>query len=448
MFQHIASKIDGGSVAVVLSSALAIVAGLVALLFYEFELIRSMWHHWLTENWGEQSVLIVVSFQLLLTFPVALMLQNRYFPGAGGTGIPQAIAALWVTSSSTKDKLLSLKIAFGKILILLLIIISGATVGREGPSVHVAACLMIMTTSMVKCPPWLEKRGFIIAGGGAGIAAAFNAPIAGMIFAFEEIGTALDKQNLSCVIRSVVLACVVGVLWLGNYLFYGNIPASFDWKDWWVLPIIAVFCGALGGGFAALVVKTVESLTFKYSGRYILCGVSAGVILSLLSFLTKGLSLGSGFHEASTMLTAGHHYPLWYPLAKAAASFVSLVSLVPGGLFDPALAVGAAMGQSCHAVLAVWSPDLSINTVMILAMIAYFSGVVQSPITCFVIVLEMTGQTQLALPCALTSATAFSVSRCICKKPIYQALASIILHGHEVDGESMYAKLRYDRSVE
>ena len=441
------TSIRQGTWFVIISCIMACAGGIVAMLFYEFEVLRAWLHHTLFIALPGYTGLSVLGLSMCVILPLVMMLQTKYFIGASGTGIPQAIAAVWAGDGNVRGRLLSMKIALGKILLLFLVIISGATVGREGPSVHVAACFMMMVPYMAQTPPWLEKRGLIIAGGGAGIAAAFNAPIAGIIFAFEEIASALDKQNLSCVIRTVVLASLMGVLWLGNYLFFGRIATEFSWTYGWVLVVVGVIGGAAGGFFARMVVTTIQALHKSMSTRYVFWGVIFGVILTALLLLSDGLTIGSGYPEAQSILL-GHTVPWWYPYLKAVASYVSLISLVPGGLFDPALAVGASLGSQLHGFIVLWDPAISARLIILLCMIAYFAGVVQSPITCCVIVLEMTGQYELALPCALTSAIAFSVSRLICKKAIYQELATIILFGHQVDSESQVAKIRYDRSVE
>ena len=184
---------------------------------------------------------------------VIMRLRDIFFPGTEGTGIPQAIASLHVKEGPIRQYMLSGRILIGKTVLLCIGLFSGMTIGREGPSVHVGACFMYLITKITRFPRHLVQRGLILGGGGAGIAAAFNAPIAGMIFAMEEIGRSFDKNNASTIVRIVVIASVVVVAVLGwDYLFYGSINQSFgfDLMHWLAVPVIAVIGGFLGGFFA------------------------------------------------------------------------------------------------------------------------------------------------------------------------------------------------------
>jgi H+/Cl- antiporter ClcA len=129
---------------------------------------------------------------LYLLPPVVLILINflrlKFFLGTEGTGIPQTIAALEMDDDDERSKILSLRILLGKMLLTTLGLFSGASMGREGPTVHAGACLVYFTRKIVSFPPYFIQRGLILAGGAAGIAAAFNAPVAGIVFSIEEIG--------------------------------------------------------------------------------------------------------------------------------------------------------------------------------------------------------------------------------------------------------------------
>jgi len=124
--------------------------------------------------------------------PLGLMLVSwltrHFFPGSQGSGIPQSIAALQLTEHKSRTVLLSFRIAFGKILLTLLGLLSGASIGREGPTVHIGAAIMFSLGRFARFPYHYMDRGLILAGGAAGIAAAFNTPLAGILFAVEELG--------------------------------------------------------------------------------------------------------------------------------------------------------------------------------------------------------------------------------------------------------------------
>ena len=351
-------------------------------------------------------------------------LRDKFFKGTDGTGIPQAIAALKIPEGAGRSFVLSGRIAFGKMLLLTLGLFSGATIGREGPSVHVGACLMYLCSKLTRFPQHLVRRGLILAGGGAGIAAAFNAPIAGAVFAFEEIGRSFEKSNAGTIVRTVAVACIVCIIALSDYLFYGQVGAALHTpRQWLAVPIIGIFGGLLGGLFA----RAVASITPKFSRfsrrRPYVVAASLGLALAVLGLISGGLSYGSGYAQARSLLIDGEKLPIFFPLVKATASFVSLISRIPGGLFDPSLSVGAALGQ---LVLPLFS-RLDPQAVILMCMVAYFCGVIQSPITAFVILVEMTSAHSMIMPLMVTSILAYEASHLVCRTSLYESLADSFL---------------------
>ncbi len=351
---------------------------------------------------------------------VIMRLRDLLFPGTNGTGIPQAIAALQMGEGPDRARVLSLRILVGKVLLLTLALFAGATVGREGPSVHVAACCLYLAHRLAAFSTPHVERGLILAGGAAGIAAAFNAPVAGVVFAFEEIGRSFEKANVSLIVRTVLVACLLCLALLGPYLFYGQVDVGLrSLREWLWVPVIGVGGGLLGGLFARLVIEVMPRVTRLGRRRpYVVAG-SLGLALAVLGLLSGGQSYGAGDAQARVALLGGEALPWTYPLVKAAASLVSLVSAIPGGLFTPSLSIGAALGALC----APFADGVAREAIVLLAMAAYFCGVVQSPITAAVIVVEMTGGRGLVLPLLATTIIAYHASRLLCPTPLYEALA-------------------------
>lgn len=355
---------------------------------------------------------------------VICRVRDLVFPGTEGTGIPQAIAALQVTDPAQRSRLLSLRIAIGKIILLTLGLFSGATLGREGPSVHVAACCLYLTRRFATYPEHLVERGFILAGGAAGISAAFNAPIAGIIFAIEEIGRAFDKRNSGTIVRTVAVACLVCIAVLSNYLFYGQVEVGrLGVREWVAVPIIGIVGGLLGGCFARAVAVTTPRVTRLAQRRPYMVAGSIGLSLAVLGLLSDGATYGAGDEQVRSILLTGQNLPVYYPVAKACSSFFSLISAIPGGLFTPTLSVGAGLGQLASMLF----PEMNRQALVLLAMGAYFSGVVQSPITAAVIILEMTATRLIALPLMVATVLAYSASRQVCPVSLYESLAQSFL---------------------
>ena len=417
----------------------AVLTGVVAYYFRQADIWGTHWFDflqgkrgWNGGEWRMPGAVAVVLPMVIITGSMLLImtLRDRYYRGTEGTGIPQAIAALKTPEGPIRGLMLSWRIIIGKTILLTIGLFSGMTIGREGPSVHVGASLMYLITKITNYPAHLVRRGLILGGGGAGIAAAFNAPVAGMIFAFEEIGRSFEKNNAGTVIRTVVIACIVVVLLVGeDYLFYGKVDANAgDWSlvQWSSILFIGVIGGFLGGFFAQCVVKGTGLVGRCMRWNIWITPLVIGGALAMLGLTSGGETYGSGYPQAQAILIDGTQYPWHYAPLKAIASFFSLISGIPGGLFDPSLSVGAGLGQTFIPVDAIF-PGIDHRAIIMMFMVAYFTGVVQSPITCAVIMVEMAGARYMTLPLLATAVMAYQCSRLICRTAIYEALADMFL---------------------
>lgn len=418
----------------------AVCTGGVAYYFRQADLWGMQWFDflqgkrgWNDGEWRMPKGLAVVLPMVIVTCSMLLImtLRDRYFRGTEGTGIPQAIAALRTPEGPVRSLMLSWRIIIGKALLLTIGLFSGMTIGREGPSVHVGASLMYLITKITNYPAHLVRRGLILGGGGAGIAAAFNAPVAGMIFAFEEIGRSFEKNNAGTVIRTVVIACIVVILLVGDdYLFYGQVDANAgDWSllQWASVLFVGIIGGFLGGFFSQCVVKGTRVVSRCMQWNMWITPLVIGGALATLGLISDGETYGSGYPQAQAILITGTEYPWHYAPLKAFASFFSLISGIPGGLFDPSLSVGAGIGQSFLPIVDGIFPGIDHRAIIMMFMVAYFAGVVQSPITCAVIMVEMAGARYMTLPLLATAVVAYQCSRLICRTAIYEALADMFL---------------------
>jgi H+/Cl- antiporter ClcA len=357
-------------------------------------------------------------------FALISYLGRSYFSGAQGSGIPQTIASLRTGNASMRDQLLSLRVAAGKILLTLAGLITGASIGREGPTVQVGAAVMYSLSRISSFPHEEMKRGLILAGGAAGIAAAFNAPLAGVVFAIEEMSSTFSQRTSGIVITAVVFAGIVSLALIGDYTYFGKTQATIGLSMGWRAVIL---CGAagglLGGAFSRLLIATSEGL----SGRLWalrrtqphLFAAGCGFVLAALGALSGSTIYGTGYEETRAILDGSHAIPESFGALKLAATVISYASGIPGGIFAPSLAIGAGLGQN----FALLFPAAPVAAICVLAMVGYFSGVVQAPITAFVIVLEMTRDADMALPLMSVSLVAYGTSRLVCPRPLYKALA-------------------------
>ena len=355
-------------------------------------------------------------------FALVRWLTVHWVPGSQGSGIPQAIAAL-VLGEAARRRLLSIKVAIGKVALTVIGLLSGASIGREGPSVQVGAAIMYALSRSSAFPYEGMQRGLILAGGAAGVAAAFNAPLAGIVFAIEEMARSFEQRTISIVVTAVIVAGVVSLALQGNYAYFGRTAASLDLPA--ALPAVLA-CGLVGGLFGGLFSRallklgngSLPMLSMWQSERPVRFAALCGLGVATVGALSGGLVFGTGYEETRAMLSGQSHSES-FGIAKLAATLISYLSGIPGGIFAPSLAVGAGFGHN----LALLFPSQPAGALLLLGMGSYFAGVVQAPLTAFVIVLEMTQNAELALPLMAATLIAHAVSRTVCPRPLYKALA-------------------------
>ncbi|HED19444.1 MAG TPA: chloride channel protein [Gammaproteobacteria bacterium] len=347
-------------------------------------------------------------------------LTRKFFPGSQGSGIPQSIAALQIPEHTSRTVLLSFRIAFGKILLTLIGLLSGASIGREGPTVHIGAAIMFSLGRFAKFPHHYMDKGLILAGGAAGIAAAFNTPLAGILFAVEEMGRSFEERTSGVLLTAVFLAGVTAIAIEGNYTYFGSTSATLEISQM-LIPVLicGVVGGLLGGLFSTALIQGSSYIAPLIKRRPALVAGLCGLGIAGAGFLSGNTAYGTGYQEAEAILTGTATLPESYPLMKMLATLLSYLSGIPGGIFAPSLAAGAGIG----AEIAGWLPDFPVSAIIILGMVAYFTGVVQTPITAFVIVMEMTDNQSLVLPLMATAFIAYMTSRLVCPTPIYRVLA-------------------------
>lgn len=357
-------------------------------------------------------------------FAASYLLTRHVFPGAQGSGIPQVIAVQHMTDRAAISRVLSLRIASGKAILTLFGLACGASIGREGPTVQIGATIMHALGGIARLPRLELERALVLAGGAAGIAAAFNTPLAGVVFAIEELSHSFGSRMSGAVVTAVIIAGVTTLALMGNYSYFGHTSAQLSFGPGWIAVILCSVTGGLSGGvFSATLVYAARGLPGR-AGQMLIrhpvaFAASCGLAIAVLGVLSGGQTYGTGYDQARGMVEATTTLPASYGVLKFLATVISYVSGIPGGLFAPSLSVGAALGQGLSQLL----PAAPAGAVVLLGMVGYFSGVVQAPITSAVIVMEMTDDQRVTVPLLATSFLAFGVSRLICHRPLYTALA-------------------------
>ncbi len=401
----------------------AIVVGVVALLFAKLaDLAGALFTDILALGWWIPFLLAPAGLA------TSVLLTRGFFPGAQGSGIPQVIASLHMTDAARVDATLSPRIAVGKVILTLLGLLCGASIGREGPTVQVSATIMHSLGRRLRLTREDAYRAMVLGGGAAGIAAAFNTPLAGVVFAIEELSHSFEARTSGTVLTAVIISGITTAAAVGNYHYFGTTSGNLPWGwGWFAVPVCALLGGLGGGCFSALLLLFARGIPGRVgrSLRHhpVAFAAVCGLCLAILGTAAGGATYGTGYAQASGMVSGQHPQPLSFTLLKFLATVVSYISGIPGGIFAPSLAVGAGLGQAiAHVITAAPA-----GTVVLLGMVAYFSGVVQAPITATIIVMEMTNDGQVTVPLMATSLLAFAASRLVCRKPLYAALADYFL---------------------
>lgn len=351
-----------------------------------------------------------------------------------GSGIPQAIAALKVEDEGFRKGLLSLRIAIGKMALTLGALAAGASVGREGPTVHVGAGLLYSLGRRFGFADPAAAGRFILAGSAAGLAAAFNTPLAGIVFAIEEMSGSFEHRMSGILLTAVFIAGLVSLGILGNYAYFGHFDIGLPLgKAWWAVLATGIVCGLAGGLFARLIVPSdtgLRGIVGRLRARQpVVFAAACGLALVLLSQLTHTGLYGTGYAQAKDILQGHSETVTSFGVLKFFGNIASYWAGIPGGIFSPALAVGAGLGNNLCAIL----PGVDPSAVALLAMAAYLSGVTQAPLTATVISMELTFNQQMVLPIMATCLLARAASSVLSRKPVYRALADRLIEGYELE---------------
>jgi H+/Cl- antiporter ClcA len=356
-------------------------------------------------------------------------LGRKYTVGVAGSGIPQVMAALDPTvDAAHRGLFVSLKLSAAKIVFTAWGLLAGLSLGREGPSVQIAAGVMLTMRR------WLPKRtgvtahGLLVAGGAAGIAAAFNTPLAGVMFAIEELSRVPEQRSSGLLVASIVLAGLIAVSLTGNATYFGIIHASETGWPLIVPGLLVTLCSGLAGGlFSRLLIASLSGESMDRASRFrhthpALFGVACGLAVAAIGMVTNGATFGSGYTHTRHMLEGTESTPAVYVLFKFIATWLTTWSGVPAGIFAPSLAIGAALGNDVAMLL--HSPEAP--ALIALGMAGFLAAVTQAPLTSFIIVMEMVDGHAMVLSLMACALIASAISR-VLSRPLYHSLAMIQL---------------------
>lgn len=401
----------------------AIVVGLIAVLFAnltnwaEHQFAREIYYH----PW--------VPFVVTPSMAVLVMwATRRWFSGIEGSGIPQVMAEMERHRDERWSPLVSLKLALGKIGLGAAAIGGGFSFGSEGPMVQIGASIMASIQKYLPRASHITRRHLLVVGAAAGISAAFNTPLAGIIFAIEELNRGFESRMSGLIITGIVLAGIVARSLVGNHSYFGQVLITGSYQT--VVQIVllsAIATGVMGGLFARIIDISADNWSTPLgklrANRPYTFAFLCGLLLAAMGWTYGGLSYGTGIPETIMLLEGKEEVPWHFGPVKFVATLVSSLSGLPGGVFAPSLAIGAGIGHDLHLLLGENAPS---GMLLAFCMTGFLAAVTQAPITAFVIVMEMVDGYRLIIGLMFTAILASGISRSIAP-PLYEFLAERIL---------------------
>ncbi|WP_291633845.1 H(+)/Cl(-) exchange transporter ClcA [Clostridium sp.] len=361
---------------------------------------------------------------IIAGYIVGLMVKHQ--PMISGSGIPQVEGVLL-----RKLDMSWWRVLLGKFFGGVLSIGSGLSLGREGPSVQLGAAVGQGFSKVFKRVK-IEEKYLITSGASAGLAAAFNAPLAAVMFSLEEVHKNFSPLILLSTLAAALSADFVtrGFLGLKPIFNFENI-STLPLKFYFYIIILGIIVGVFGVLFNSLLLKT-QNLYTKQKWLPKEMRVIIPMLISVVLGILLPQALGGG-HDLILSLVSGN-IPLTILVVLVIVKFLFTMACygsgAPGGIFLPLLAIGALIGNVYGVMLVqiVNFDPMYVNNIVILAMAGYFTAVVRSPITGIILIAEMSGSFKHMLSLAIVSIVAYIIADILASKPIYESLLEKFLH--------------------
>lgn len=351
---------------------------------------------------------------------IAAWLVRRFSPYAAGSGIPQVEEILNDELLPPPPRLLFVKFFGG-----FLAIGAGLALGREGPSVQMGAAIAHVVGKLFR-RNWLDSKVLIAAGAGAGLATAFNSPIAGAVFVLEELMRRFETRTAIAALGASAAAIAVARAFLGPAPDFRVEPLAYlGVKTWLLFAALGAIAGLAAGLYNSALLGALAVMDHLGRWPVEMRAAVIGAAIGALAWFAPGL-VGGG-DDITQRTLAGGATLVMLPLAfflRFGLGAVSYAAPVPGGLFAPILVLGAQFGWFGGALSDIAFPGMNLDPTAfaVVGMAAFFTGVVQAPVTGIVLVIEMTASFTMLLPMMAACFTAMLVPNLIGTAPIYDSL--------------------------
>lgn len=342
----------------------------------------------------------LLGWWLVIYIPLMMMgivyLLRRFFPEAEGSGMPQALAISHLDKPQM-DKIFMLRAIFSKILLIFLGTLCGGTLGREGATVQIGASLMNLLGKNLSLQ---RRKVMLIVGAASGLASAFNTPLGGIVFAFEELVKS-RRLNFSLLkMAAIAISGIVSIALLSNYSYFGRVERELLYfKD--DIFIAAIVIGVVAGGISVIFARIVRLfmldksplVAWRKNNPY-KNALYCGVIVAVVGMLSHGLSFGNGYHESKMALSGEIVLPPSYVFYKLVSALFTTNSGIPGGYFATSLAIGNGIGGLVHSIWSIANPQ----QYYLLGMVAFLASLTRAPATAIMMVIQVSSSQIFSLP--------------------------------------------------
>lgn len=365
-------------------------------------------------------------------FLIATLIVKKMAPYARGSGIPQVMAAIEVSKKEKPailDQLLSIRIVIVKIVSSVLMVLGGGAIGREGPTIQIASAVFAFVNKWVpKNWPRVNLVTMIITGAGAGLAAAFNTPLGGIVFSIEELSKSHISRYRTQLFTAIIIAGLTAQYYLGSYLYIGYPEAGSDnFSVFLLLLLVALLCAILSN----LVSNTILSLlSWKkrlspFVSTYIF-PVVLGLSFATLVYFFGTVVMGSGKEIINESLFSSSHEVHWYtPLLRSIGPILSFSTEASAGIFAPSLSAGASVGAVVADFFQIYQKEA--NVLILGGMVAFLTGITRSPFTSAILVFEMTNSHELIFYLLFAAMIANVISYAINRHSFYELIKQRIM---------------------
>ena len=335
-----------------------------------------------------------IFFAAPLCFLLAWLVIVWFAPNARGSGIPQVMAAIDLATPKNDNKvkkLLSLRIIIAKITSSLFMVLGGGAIGREGPTIQIAGSVFrIINKRIPSSWPQLSKQSFILTGAAAGLAAAFNTPLGGVVFAMEELAKIHVRFFRTALFSAVIIAGLTAQGLLGPYLYLGYPNVQGLTASIFIgVAITAIISGILGSIMCKAILKLMKWRKSLSKWKSVLFVVCSGLLIAFLAYFFNDEVLGSGKDLMNTTLFTDAKSVSWHTVAmRTMGPVIAFNTGGAGGVFAPALAGGASVGAYISGLFHFMGANA--NILILCGMVGFLTGVTRTPFTSAILVLEMT----------------------------------------------------------